>query len=111
MARYRNGLRVRVGGPHGPRGVLRRCTARDGHEFWRVLLAGGAWVWPDRIVVDGPGPHVLTCGECAIAYLSADPTALLCPTCDVAIFGPADREIVAERVDRWERRLRRERKD
>jgi hypothetical protein len=83
---YRHYMRVRMGAT-GPKGRLLKCKKRDGSGyFWKVKLDSGEWVWPDGLVLDGPGDRVATCGDCGIAFM-ADGRSPLCPTCDESAFG------------------------
>lgn len=98
-AGYRHGLRVRMGGPSGPRGVLLECESRrTGGKYWRVRLQGGppvVWCWPDErggIVVDGDGEAVDVCHDCGLRFIKrAGSGELLCTRCDAEAFGTAIR--------------------
>lgn len=88
---FRHYMRVRIG-VDGPKGRLLRCEKRDHSDFyWRIKLQSGEWVWPDeRMILDGPGTHVVTCGDCEIRFMS-DGRSPLCPSCDPKAFGtPSD---------------------
>jgi hypothetical protein len=93
---FRNGLRVRIGGATGSRGVLRHCESKlnPGTFYWKVRLDNGQWVWPDGLVVDGPGDEVaLMCGRCELPYLRVRGGGeLICRPCSDEQFGPADRQ-------------------
>ena len=80
---FRHGDRVRVGGFQGPAGVLYRCEKRDrsGHYF-KVNLASGQWVWPDRLVVDSRGIYTERCRECDGEFHTDRLGEPLCPNCD-----------------------------
>jgi len=88
---YRHGMRVRI---NGEKGVLFRCEKRDqsGGVYWKVRLNGGAWVWPDNLVVDWPGDQIGTCGSCELPfYHRAGDGELLCDRCNAEQFGTATR--------------------
>jgi hypothetical protein len=89
---FRHGLRVRVGGAAGPKGVLFECRGRNG-PFWKVRLQGGEWVWPDDLIVDGPGTEVNPCcASCALPFIMrAGSGELICNRCDAEQFGTAVR--------------------
>ena len=89
---YRHGLRVRMGGVDGPRGVLFRCDKRDGSGvYWKVRLQGvpTRWVWPDGLIVDGVGAALgaVPCASCGLPYLSDGD--LICDRCTAEQFGTA----------------------
>jgi hypothetical protein len=87
---FRHGTRVRLGAT-GPKGRLLRCAKRDGTgSYWKVRLDRGDWVWPEGLVLDGPGDRVATCAECALPFLSID-VEVLCPRCDERVHGTAAR--------------------
>jgi len=96
-AGYRHGLRVRMGGPNGPRGVLLECESRkSGRMYWRVRLQdSGDWVWPDAlggIVVDGTGTAVTICQSCGLRFVHhVNDGELICGRCDAEQFGTAVR--------------------
>lgn len=96
-AGYRHGLRVRMGGPNGPHGVLLECESRRTHKkFWRVRLQGsGEWVWPEHlggIVVDGPGDAVAICASCGLRFIHRKTDGeVICARCDAEQFGTAVR--------------------
>ena len=98
---FRHYLRVRLG-VTGPKGRLLRCEKRDGGSYWKVKLDSGEWVWPDGLIVDGPGDRVGTCGDCGLSFMSTGALAL-CPICDEAAFGTASRatEPAASTRVRW----------
>jgi hypothetical protein len=58
-----------------------------------VRLQSGAWVWPDDLVVDGPGDQMhAACASCGLSYLtSAGSGELICRRCDAEQFGTAVR--------------------
>ena len=77
---FRHGLRVRIGAT-GPKGKLLHCEKRDGSgKYWKVRLDNGEWIWPDGIVIDGPGEHVERCQECRLPFMG-DVGDLLCRPC------------------------------
>jgi len=83
---YRHYLRVRMG-INGPKGRLLKCKKRDNSgTYWKVHLDDGKWVWPDGLVLDGPGDRVATCADCGIPFMS-DGSSPLCPNCDESAFG------------------------
>lgn len=83
---FRHYMRVRMG-VSGPTGRLLRCTKRDGGgTYWKVRLDSGEWVWPDRLVLDGPGDRVATCADCGLPFMT-NSAEVLCPYCDEAAFG------------------------
>lgn len=88
-AAFKHYLRVRIGGAGGPLGRLMRCEKKDGSgHYWKVKLDTGEWVWPDAMVLDGPGQHVGTCVECELPLLVGRPgDAGLCRSCQDATFG------------------------
>src|SRR5215471_7748095 len=112
---FRHGLRVRV---DGRRGVLLRCERSDGTgSYWKVRLqrtpgaVGPDWVWPDRIVVDGPGDdRVDACGSCGLPfYRRAGSGELLCDRCTAEQFGTAVRATEPMSPRPFGRHLRRRR--
>jgi hypothetical protein len=85
---FHHGLRVRMGA-RGPKGMLLRCERRDGTGFyWKVRLNTGEWVWPEGLILEGPGTRVGVCEQCALPFMT-DQTGdgLLCPRCDEEIHG------------------------
>jgi len=100
---YRHGLRVRIGGIDGPRGILLQC---GGGAYWRVKLDRGEWIHPDRLVVDGVG-DVLggSCAQCDLPYKTT-PGNPICDACDASANGPRERFDVP-RPRRWNARLQR----
>jgi hypothetical protein len=101
---YAHKLRVRLGTPSGPRGVLYQCEARDGHTFWKVRLDDGSWAWPDRLLVDGPGDAIgLSCASCRLPYIMpAGSGELLCRRCSDSAFGSdAERASDSPSRRRW----------
>lgn len=105
---YRHGLRVRMGSPSGPRGVLLECESRQpgGGKYWKVRLQTGEWIWPTDaggLLVDGAGDAIGTCASCDLRFiLPAGSGELLCARCDHEQFG-RDRERAAETppAKRW----------
>ena len=90
---FRHGMRVRV---QGAKGVLLECTPSrtSGRPYWKVRLQTGQWVWPDDLVVDGPGDErVEACASCGLPYYRrAGSGELICARCDVEQFGGATRD-------------------
>src|SRR5262245_26672405 len=87
---FRHGLRVRIGGLTGQRGVLLLCEKRDGTgRYWKVRLNSGEWVWPDQLVADGLGAHLATCADCNIRFVTADPSRPTCDRCEAEARGTA----------------------
>lgn len=84
---FRHGLRVRIG-KDGPKGKLFHCNKRDGTgKYWSVKLNAGDWVWPDGIVIDGPGDHLAGhCLDCRMPFIG-DSGDLLCRACQGEMFG------------------------
>lgn len=83
---FRHRLRVRIGGIDGPKGRLYHCDGRQG-KFWKVRLDTGEWVWPDRLVVDGPGDHYNhACLDCRLPF-KGDVGDLLCQACQETVRG------------------------
>jgi hypothetical protein len=115
---YRHGLRVRMGGPGGPRGVLFECESRVGRKYWKVRLqtldqsgarlqASHTWVFPDKlggIVVDGPadGDAVEICASCGLRFIHhRGDGELICERCDAEQFGTAVRSTEPPPVKRF----------
>lgn len=83
---FRHRMRVRMHTLDGPKGRLFHCDGRNG-KFWKVRLENGEWVWPDGIVVDGPGDRLHPgCLECRLPF-RGDVGDLLCNHCQNAHFG------------------------
>lgn len=79
---FRHYVRVRMG-VNGPKGRLMHCARRDGEgKFWKVRLDSGEWVWPDRLILDGPGTHVCVCSACELSFMSEQVNDVLCPICE-----------------------------
>jgi hypothetical protein len=100
---FRHGLRVRIGAG-GPKGQLLRCEKRHGSgHYWKVRLDTGPWVWPDDLILDGPGDHVERCMDCRLPFMG-NVGELLCAPCQEDQFGtPSDRSTAA-RDDSFRRR-------
>jgi len=100
-------MRVRI---NGEKGVLFRCDKRSGPgHYWKVRLLGGAWVWPDNLIVDGPGDEIGTCANCDLPfYRRAGSGELICARCEAEQFGSAVRatEPVPYQPPRWRGRRR-----
>jgi hypothetical protein len=90
-AGYRHGLRVRMGTPDGPRGVLLECDSRAGRKYWRVRLQTGEWKWPNELgglIVDGDGDAVSECASCGLRFILRTGSGdLICTRCDYEQFG------------------------
>lgn len=88
-AAFQHYMRVRIGGAGGPLGRLMRCEKKDGSgHYWKVRLDTGEWVWPDAMVLDGPGHYVGHCAECELPMLMEQPNGVgLCRYCDESMFG------------------------
>jgi hypothetical protein len=93
--RFRHGLRVRVGGATGAKGMLLRCERRDGTgHYWKVRLQSGAWVWPDGLILDGVGDQVAVCEQCGLRFMTTKVgDGLLCARCDEELFGTQTRAV------------------
>jgi hypothetical protein len=102
---FRHGLRVRIGGIDGPRGVLLQC---GGGAYWRVKLdRSGDWTYPDRLVVDGVGDVLgASCAQCELPYKTT-PGNPICDACDEHAHGARDRVDDPPRPRRWNARLQR----
>ncbi len=99
---FRHGLRVRIGA-NGPKGKLLQCEKRDNSgKYWRVRLDSGEWVWPDNIVIDGPGDHVERCLECRLEFIG-NVGDLLCTPCQDDRFGTTAQRAVDARDDSFQR--------
>jgi hypothetical protein len=110
---FMHGLRVRMGSLTGPKGKLLHCTRRNGDgQYWKVRLESGDWVWPDRLLVDGPGDTETICAECNLPCIVRRGDRL-CARCDEDAFGTRAR--AAEPADdpaarrNWIRRHRTQR--
>lgn len=104
-AGFRHGLRVRIGGASGPRGVLHQLPSKfsPGTYYWRVRLTDDTvrpedrWAWPDHIVVDGPGTAVSTCRSCELPFLHhAGSGEMICDRCNAEQTG---RAVAPDRAD------------
>jgi hypothetical protein len=91
VSAFRHLMRVRLG-VKGPKGQLLRCSKREGGgTYWKVKLDSGEWVWPDGIIIDGPGDRVGTCAECGLPFMSPSPVPPICGVCDEKLFGTQQR--------------------
>jgi hypothetical protein len=87
---FRHYMRVRMGAT-GPTGRLLRCARRNGGgHYWKVHLDSGEWVWPDGLVIDGPGDRVAVCAECELPFMTKGDEPL-CAYCDEKLFGTSVR--------------------
>jgi hypothetical protein len=107
---FRHGLRVRMG-VTGPTGMLLQCEKKDGRgTYWKVRLQSGDWVWPEGLIVDGPGDQVAVCAQCTLPFMTTTRgDGLVCARCDEEIFGTraraaAPRDELLGRVQRFQRR-------
>jgi hypothetical protein len=100
---FAHGLRVRLGTPTGPRGVLYQCESkRTGGTYWKVRLESGEWVWPDHVLVDGPGDTIATCQSCRLDFITTIGGELICRRCSTEAFGSdAERASDAPSRRRW----------
>ena len=86
-------------GARREKGRLLHCEKRDGSgKFWKVKTDAGVWLWPDVLILDGPGPNVAIC-EAGGGRFATDQhgDGLLCPKHSGEIFGtPEDHARDAE---------------
>jgi len=89
---FRHGLRVRMG-ITGAKGILLHCERKDGTgRYWKVRLQTGEWVWPEGLILDGPGDQVAVCEQCALPFMTLKlGDGLLCARCDEEMYGTRQR--------------------
>lgn len=87
---FRHLMRVRLG-VNGAPGRLLHCEKKDKSGwYWKVKLDTGEWVWPEGLVIDGPGDLLATCQDCRLPFL-CKVDAPLCPYCDEHAHGTQQR--------------------